>query len=61
MSLWNPKTPLNQPPHFRQVGAQNIPPKADVAEAQARHAHIGAQRERRHQTVKHGQRAVVRS
>ena len=59
-TLWPRNKPMQQPPHFRQVGAQNTQPKQDAAEAQARHAHIGAQRARFQKTEKHGARAVVR-
>lgn len=57
MSLWNPKKPLNQPPHFGCVGQQREPtPKADAAARAVRESQF----KRQDVTKRLGQRAVVR-
>ena len=57
MSLWNPKKPLNQPPHFGRVGQQReAAPKTDAAAQAVRASHFA----RMDTTRKLGQRAVVR-
>ena len=57
MSLWNPKKPLNQPPHFGRVGRQREPaPKADAAARAVRESQF----KRQDVTKRLGQRAVVR-
>jgi hypothetical protein len=59
MSLWNPKRPLNQPPSFGRVTAQDNPSR-NYAQACAEVAHKGAQFDRLDQTKKYGLRAKVR-
>ena len=58
MSLWNPKTPLNQPPHFGRLNSQpiHVRPTADDV---AKRAIDAAQFERITQTQRLGGRAVV--
>lgn len=57
MSLWNPKRPMNQPPHFGRVGQQREPaPKADAAARAVRESQF----KRQDVTKRLGQRAVVR-
>ena len=57
MSLWNPKKPLNQPPHFGRVGQQREPtPKADAAARAVRESQF----KRQDVTKRLGQRAVVK-
>lgn len=59
MALWNPKRPLNQPPSFGRVTAQDNPSR-NYAQACAEVAHKGAQFDRLDQTKKYGLRAKVR-
>lgn len=60
-TLWNPRKPLNQPPHFGRVGMQITPPaRVSRAEHDALRAVQTAQFEREHQTLKYGARATVR-
>ena len=60
MSLWNPSRPLNQPPHFRKVGEQNIvtSPLDRRSEEAALRALKGAQFERNEVLRSVGRRAV---
>lgn len=59
-TLWNPKKPLNQPPHFGRVSGKTEIKRDDVATA-AKRAHQEAQFARFEQTTRLGQRAVVKS
>ena len=58
MSLWNPKTPLNQPPHFGRLNSQPIHVRP-TAEEIADRVVQAAQFERITQTQRLGGRAVV--
>lgn len=60
MSLWNPKKPINQPPHFRKVSAQPEQAKACPIATDATAVVKGAQFDRQAKTIKYGARAVVR-
>lgn len=59
MSLWNPKKPLNQPPHFGRVGAREEVRRDDL-QTLVKAAHTAAQYERFEKTKAIGIRAVVR-
>lgn len=59
MSLWNPRKPLNQPPHFGRVAARDSSNRDDVQTA-ARMAHQEAKFSRYEKTIRHGDRAVVK-
>lgn len=58
MSLWNPRRPLTQPPHFGRVAARDTPDR-DYASTAAAVAHKGAQFDRLNHTKKYGLRAKV--
>jgi hypothetical protein len=59
MSLWNPRKPLNQPPHFGLVAARSEIKRDDVAAA-AKNAIQAAQFARTEKTTRLGGRAVVK-
>lgn len=59
MSLWNPRKPLNQPPHFGRVGAQHERTQPDQAQKDAARAVATSNFDRAHITRKQGMRAVV--
>ena len=58
MSLWNPRKPLTQPPHFGRVAARDFT-KRDDMQTVVRMAHREAQFARYEKTIRHGDRAVV--
>ncbi len=58
-TLWNPKKPLLQPPHFGRVAVRDIPTRDDASTAAAV-AHKGAQFDRLTHTKKYGLRAKVK-
>ena len=57
-TLWNPRKPLNQPPHFRSMGTDPSPARDDAGTIAA-NTHRGAQFERHEKTARRGGRAVV--
>jgi hypothetical protein len=59
MSLWNPRKPLNQPPHFRLVAGRDEIKRDEVAAA-AKSALQEAQFARAEKTTRLGGRAVVK-
>ena len=59
MSLWNPRKPLNQPPHFGLVAGREEIKRDDVAAA-AKSAHQAAQFARQEKTTRLGGKAVVK-
>ena len=58
MSLWNPRKPINQPPHFVRIAARDVSARNDADNA-AKSAHLGAQFDRQAHTKKFGLRAKV--
>ena len=58
MSLWDPRKPLTQPPHYRSLGT-NPSPARDDAGTMAANTHRGAQFERYEKTARRGGKAVV--
>lgn len=57
-TLWNPRKPLNQPPHYRRGAAREI--RADPAVAAAIRSIKAAQFARDDARLRHGNRATVR-
>ncbi len=57
-TLWNPRKPLNQPPHFGRMAPRDTPFRDDAITAAAV-AHKGAQFDRLTHTKKYGLRAKV--
>jgi hypothetical protein len=59
MSLWNPRKPLNQPPHFGRVATRDQIKRDDVSTG-VKSAHQAAQFARYEKTSRVGMRAVVK-
>lgn len=58
MTTWNPRKPLNQPPHYGRLTDRTTTTK-DAAQQAAKIAHNRAQFDRITHTIKYGLRATV--
>lgn len=59
MSLWNPRKPLNQPPNYRKLGAQDPHLRPSAEQRDAERAITEAQFQRDHAAVRYGGRRAV--